>query len=113
MEIETAKKENENEIISVKIIEIDQLYKIFGIIWFFVFCTAIWCACKFDIIKDIRGLDKTVFAFIAGIFISTLIFTDSIIKTYKYNTRAKESLGGNIMQTIALVAMGIWAYFNK
>lgn len=113
MEIETAKKENEKEIISVKIIKIDQLYKILGIIWVFVFSSAIWCAFKFDIIKDIKGLDKTVFAFIAGIFISTLIFTDSVIKTYKYNTRAKESLGGNIMQTIALVAMGIWAYFNK
>lgn len=113
MEIETAKKENEKEIISVKIIKIDQLYKILGIIWFFVFSSAIWCAFKFDIIKDIKGLDKTVFAFIASIFISTLIFTDSVIKTYKYNTRAKESLGGNIMQTIALVAMGIWAYFNK
>lgn len=113
MVVDINETNKEKETVSFKSMKIDQLYKILGIIWFFVFCTAIWCACKFDVIKDIKGLDKTVFAFIAGIFISTLIFTDSVIKTYKYNTRAKESLGGNIMQTIALVAMGVWAYFNK
>jgi len=105
--------QEEKEKISFNRIKIDQLYKILATIWGFIFLSSFWCATHFNEIKDITGLDKTVFAFIAGIFISALIFTDSVIKTYKYNTRSKESLGGNIMQTIALVAMGIWAYFNK
>lgn len=90
-----------------------QLYIFLGVIWGFIFLSSIWCAYNFNSLRSSQGLDKTAFAFVAGIFISSLIFTDSVLKTYKYGLRANESLAGNILQTITLAALGVWTYLSK
>lgn len=47
------------------------------------------------------------------IFVAALIRTDSILKTIKYNYRAKESVLGNIIQSISLARLADLAWRNS
>ncbi len=47
------------------------------------------------------------------IFVAALIGTDSILKTIKYNYRAKESVLGNIIQSISLARLADLAWRNS
>ena len=53
------------------------------------------------------------FIFMGIIFICALIGTDSILKTIKYNYRAKESILGNIIQSISLAGLAALAWWNS
>ncbi len=53
------------------------------------------------------------FIFMGIIFIAALIGTDSILKTIKYNYRAKESVLGNIIQSISLAGLAALAWWNS
>ena len=46
-------------------------------------------------------------------FISSLVATDSILKTIKYNYRAKESVVGNLIQAVLVAGLAAFAWWNN
>lgn len=47
------------------------------------------------------------------VFVASLIATDSIIKTIKYNYRAKESVIGNLIQSLLLAGLAAFMWWNN
>ena len=113
MASEVNKSEENNEYVSFQKIKIKSLYIILGVIWSLVLTFSVAIAVNFYELATINKLDKILVSFIAGIFIASLIFTDSVLKTFKYNVRPKETIINSVFQTIALVAISAWAYFQR
>lgn len=55
----------------------------------------------------------TPFIFIGVIFISALICTDSLIKTIKYNYRARESIISNFIQSFIVLGLAAFTWWNS
>lgn len=78
--------------------------------WLIYFCLDFVAKCYVD--KNVKLL-FTPFIFMSIIFVSSLIATDSILKTIKYNYRAKESVVGNLIQALLLAGLAAFAWWNN
>lgn len=58
------------------------------------------------------ALDKTPMAFLCIIFIAASIFTDSIVKTLKYDTRPNDNIFSSIFQSLVMAFAMIWAFIK-
>ena len=90
-------------------------YIILGIIWAFTYWLISFCfdwVTRYYADKNIK-LILTPFIFMCVTFISSLVATDSILKTIKYNYRAKESVVGNLMQAVLVAGLAAFAWWNN
>lgn len=88
---------------------------ILGIIWLFTYWLISFCfdwITKYYADKNTK-LILTPFIFMCVTFISSLVATDSILKTIKYNYRAKESVVGNLIQAVLVAGLAAFAWWNN
>ena len=88
---------------------------ILAIIWIFTgyliyFCLNFISKCYLD--KNVK-LVLTPFIFMSVSFMASLIATDSIIKTIKYNYRAKETVIGNLIQSLLLAGLAAFTWWSS
>lgn len=117
--IEMAKKEeteptNETDLISNNISQCVSYVILVGIWlftgWLIYFSLGFISKCYLD--KNVK-LILTPFIFMSIVFVASLIATDSIIKTIKYNYRAKESVIGNLIQSLLLAGLAAFMWWNN
>ena len=116
---ETVKKEeteptNETNLISNNISQCVSYVILVGIWlftgWLIYFSLGFISKCYLD--KNVK-LILTPFIFMSIVFVASLIATDSIIKTIKYNYRAKESVIGNLIQSLLLAGLAAFMWWNN
>lgn len=90
-------------------------FLILAIIWIFTGFLIYFCLIfifKFYLDKNIK-LVLTPFIFMSISFVASLIATDSIIKTIKYNYRAKETVIGNLIQSLLLAGLAAFTWWSS
>lgn len=85
------------------------------VIWLIVAWLILYCLDMISLYQNKDNLKQIMlpFIFMGIVFIAALIGTDSILKTIKYNYRAKESVLGNIIQSISLAGLAALAWWNS
>ncbi len=85
------------------------------VIWSVVVWLLSYCLDMISLYQSKNNLKQVMlpFIFMGIVFIAALIGTDSILKTIKYNYRAKESILGNIIQSISLAGLAALAWWNS
>lgn len=88
---------------------------ILAVIWLIVIWLISYCLDMISLYQNKENIKQIMppFIFMGIIFICALIGTDSILKTIKYNYRAKESILGNIIQSISLAGLAALAWWNS
>lgn len=108
------KPENETNAVSNNLSKWFSLI-LLGIIWLFTYWLISFCfdwITKYYADKNTK-LILTPFIFMCVTFISSLVATDSILKTIKYNYRAKESVVGNLIQAVLVAGLAAFAWWNN
>lgn len=85
------------------------------VIWLIVAWLISYCLDMISLYQNKENVKQIIlpFIFMGIVFIAALIGTDSILKTVKYNYRAKESVLGNIIQSISLAGLAALAWWNS